>query len=73
MVFVPHHLAYFHSLLLQKTVVHLDNRILCSREKEGAYTLCNRELVPFKITQMYVVALPEVQVARPLHDICVFM
>ena len=25
----------------QKTMVHLHNGILCSREKEGAYTLCN--------------------------------
>ena len=24
-----------------KTMVHLHNGILCSREKEGAYTLCN--------------------------------
>ena len=25
----------------QKTMVHLHNGIPCSREKEGAYTLCN--------------------------------
>ena len=25
----------------QKTMVHLHNGILCSKEKEGAYTLCN--------------------------------
>ena len=27
--------------LPQKTMIHLHNGILCSREKEGAYTLCN--------------------------------
>ena len=26
----------------QKTMVHLHNGILCSREKKGAYTFCNR-------------------------------
>ena len=26
---------------IPKTMVHLQNGILCSREKEGAYTLCN--------------------------------
>ena len=26
---------------IKKTMVHLHNGILCSREKEGAYTLCN--------------------------------
>ena len=25
----------------QKTMVHLHNGILCSREKEGAYSLCH--------------------------------
>ena len=34
MIFVPHRLD-------PKTVVYLHNGILSSREKEGAYTLCN--------------------------------
>ena len=42
MVFVPHRLAYAHQQMSgAKTMVYLHNGILPSREKEGAYTLCN--------------------------------
>ena len=53
MHFTVHSSTIYHSQVLEatyvpiskwvypKTMVYLHNRILCSREKEGAYTLCN--------------------------------